>query len=116
MKLWVSVTALMLLASCSSTKKSVQEGARLYNVGFRVMTMQVTENGVPRNLDVAVWYPTAAQPKLYQYAGPTYGRVARDAPPLTGHGTFQCWRSRTAMAGADWHHRSSPRSWRQRVG
>ena len=88
MKLWVSVTALMLLASCSSTKKSVQEGARLYNVGFRVMTMQVTENGVPRNLDVAVWYPTAAQPKLYQYAGPTYGRVARDAPPLTGHGTF----------------------------
>jgi len=88
MKIWFAVAALMLLYSCSSTKKTGQESAGLYNVGFRVMTLQVTENGITKDLNVAVWYPTAAQPKLYQYAGPTYGRVARHAAPLTGHGTF----------------------------
>lgn len=88
MKIWFAVAALILLTSCSSTKNTGQEAATLYNVGFRVVTMQVTEDGVTKNLDVAVWYPTAAKPGLYQYAGPTYGRVAHDAAPLTGHGTF----------------------------
>ena len=87
-RIMFAVAALLLLTSCASTNKTGQEGTTLYNVGFRVMTMQVTEDSVSKDLNVAVWYPTSAQPKLYQYAGPTYGRVARDAAPLTDHGTF----------------------------
>jgi predicted dienelactone hydrolase len=86
----IFLTVLLALTSCLPARKSGQDidSRRLYNVGFRVMTMEVTEGGVTKDLDVAVWYPTAAQPRLYQYAGPTYGRVTRDAAPLTGFGTF----------------------------
>jgi len=88
--IWFGITALLILTACSSAKKSGDQGdsSRKYNVGFRVMTMQLTEDGVTKNLDVAVWYPTVAEPQLYCYSGPTYGHVAPGAAPLTGKGTF----------------------------
>jgi predicted dienelactone hydrolase len=85
-----AIMVLLLLASCSSAKKSGDQGdsGRKYNVGFRVMTMQLTEDGIKKNLDVAVWYPTAAEPQLYCYSGPAYGHVAPGAAPLAGRGAF----------------------------
>jgi predicted dienelactone hydrolase len=76
------------MVSCSTANRGGQESTRKYNVGFRVITMQYTEGGVRKDLDVAVWYPTAAVPEVYCYAGPAYGHVAPGAAPLAGHSTF----------------------------
>jgi predicted dienelactone hydrolase len=88
---WV-VAAVVLLTACATSKGGESghesESGRIYNVGFRVMTMQVTEDGVTKNLDVAVWYPAARQPMMYCYGGPTYGYIAPGAAPLTVRGTF----------------------------
>lgn len=84
-----AITALLVLELCSSAKKSGNDSDDgTFNAGFMVVTMQVTEDGVTRNLDVAVWYPTSAEPQPYCYSGPTYGHVAPDAAPLTCRGTF----------------------------
>jgi predicted dienelactone hydrolase len=89
---WINVflivTAFKLLSSCASSKEAGSGSDKLYNVGFRVITMQMKEDGVTKNLDVAVWYPTADQPQSFNYGGPTYGYVAYGGAPLTGKGTF----------------------------
>jgi len=82
------ITLLLVIAGCSPVRKTGQEGAQKYNVGFRVITLQVNERGITKTLDVAVWYPTAAATRLYCYSGPTYGHVAPGALPLSGHGLF----------------------------
>ena len=61
---------------------------RLYNVGYNVLDFEYHKNGQARKLTVAVWYPTAAQPKKHIYGGPTSGNVAVDAPPLAGGGPY----------------------------
>lgn len=78
----------LTLVSCSAANRGSQENTRKYNVGFRVVTMEVNTGGTAKSLDVAVWYPTAAEPKNYCYSGPAYGQVAPGAAPLTDSGTF----------------------------
>jgi predicted dienelactone hydrolase len=60
----------------------------LFNVGYRVIDLENRRGGREQTLTVAVWYPTAAQPKRHNYGGPTNGKVAADAAPMTGVGRF----------------------------
>ena len=87
-KIVLLTAAIVLLTSCATSASRESGGEELYNVGFRVITMQMMEDGVTKNLDVAVWYPTADQPQSFNYGGPTYGNVAYGGAPLTGKGTF----------------------------
>lgn len=54
---------------------------QLFNVGYRVIDLKYRKDGREQTLAVAVWYPTGAQPRPYNYGGPTNGHVAVDAPP-----------------------------------
>ncbi|MFA5974618.1 MAG: hypothetical protein WC859_00440 [Elusimicrobiota bacterium] len=60
----------------------------LYNVGYQVIDFRYRKDGQDQLLTVAVWYPTAAQPKPYNYGGPTSGNVAVDAAPLAEGGPY----------------------------
>ncbi|MBT8352846.1 MAG: hypothetical protein KJO26_16625, partial [Deltaproteobacteria bacterium] len=51
-------------------------------VGYQVLDFKYPKDGQEKELTVAVWYPTAAQPKLYKYGGPTIGNIAFNATPL----------------------------------
>lgn len=53
-----------------------------FSVGYRVLDFKHVKDQHEEILTVAVWYPTAAEPKTYNYGGPTKGKVALDAAPL----------------------------------
>ncbi len=53
----------------------------LFHVGYQAIDFKYRKNGQEQRLTVAVWYPTAAQPKTHAYGGPTSGNVAVDAAP-----------------------------------
>lgn len=57
-----------------------------FNVGYRTLDLEYGKDGEAKPLTVAVWYPTAAEPKPHNYGGPTNGKVALDAAPLTTRG------------------------------
>jgi predicted dienelactone hydrolase len=59
-----------------------------YNVGYTVIDFQFNSDDTLKTITVAVWYPTAASPKPYQYGGPAWGNLATDAKPLAGKGRF----------------------------
>lgn len=62
-----------------------------FNVGYRVVDFKYWSGKYEEALTVAVWYPTAAQPKPYTYAGSTSGNVAINAAPYAGRGPYQHW-------------------------
>jgi predicted dienelactone hydrolase len=53
----------------------------VFNVGYKVIDLKYRKDGHEQTLSVAVWYPTDAQSKPYNYGGPTSGNVAADAAP-----------------------------------
>jgi predicted dienelactone hydrolase len=59
-----------------------------FNVGYRVLDLKRRKNGQEEVLTVAVWYPTAAEPKSYNYGGPTSGNVAVEAAPSAEGGPY----------------------------
>ena len=59
-----------------------------YSVGYRVIDLPYHQDGRDMTLTVAVWYPTAAEPKPHTYGGPTKGRVAVGAPPTAEGGPY----------------------------
>jgi predicted dienelactone hydrolase len=59
-----------------------------FNVGYRVLDLKCQKDGQEEVLTVAVWYPTAAWPKPYNYGGPTRGCVAVDAAPGAEGGPY----------------------------
>ncbi len=59
-----------------------------FNVGYQVIDIPYQKDGQQEALTVAVWYPTAAEPKPHTYSGPTKGCVAIDGAPLTGKGPY----------------------------
>lgn len=59
-----------------------------YHVGYRVLSFEYGEAGHPQTLNVALWYPTEAEPAPFSYGGPTRGRVAVEAAPLAGRGPW----------------------------
>lgn len=60
----------------------------LFNVGYRVLDLKDSKPGQTQPLTVAVWYPTAAQPGLHHYGGPTKGHVAVEGEPLAQGGPY----------------------------
>ncbi|HTP64129.1 MAG TPA: hypothetical protein VMJ66_01970 [Geobacteraceae bacterium] len=82
----------MMILGLSCTAVSAPEGEKKsrppFNVGFRVIDLQYQQDGVEKTLTVAVWYPTATQPKTHDYGGSTRGMVAVDAPPLADGGPY----------------------------
>ncbi|MFH0843745.1 MAG: hypothetical protein V1903_14160 [Bacteroidota bacterium] len=67
---------------------SILAREREYNVGYMVIDLRYDENGLQKNLTVAIWYPTIATPKPFQYGGPTWGNVALNAKPVEDAGKF----------------------------
>lgn len=53
--------------------------AARFHVGYKVLDFTYASAGKEKTLTVAVWYPTAEQPRPYVYGGPTRGNVAPDA-------------------------------------
>jgi predicted dienelactone hydrolase len=82
--LLIGLVGLYLLSfariSCGSSESKFQG---LFNVGFRIIDLTYQNGKNSQKIVVAVWYPTAAQPKPYSYGGPTVGNVAVNAAPLS---------------------------------
>ena len=79
------------ILGCASVKGSDARGEapqRQFDVGYQVLDLKYRKNGQEQTLTVAVWYPTAAQPKSHNYGGPTSGKVAVDASPLAEGGPY----------------------------
>lgn len=67
---------------------SAETSQPLSNVGYQVIDLKYTKDNQEQSISVAVWYPTAAQPKTYNYGGPTNGNIALDAAPYIEAGTY----------------------------
>lgn len=79
------------ILSCGFEASSdAKEGASQpqFNVGYQVLDLKYRKDGQEQTLTVAVWYPTAEQPKLHNYGGPTSGNVAVDAAPRAEGGPY----------------------------
>lgn len=76
---------LFAILSCAVSDVDAQE---TFYVGYRVMDFKYWSGEHEETLTVAVWYPTAAQPKPYNYAGSTSGNVAVDATPYAESGPY----------------------------
>ena len=75
---------LFVILPCGTTESNAgkAEQQALFNVGYQVLDLKYQKNGQEQTITVAVWYPTAAQPGLHNYGGPTKGSVALGAMPL----------------------------------
>jgi len=77
-----------LISGAFGSELKMQTNQPLFNVGYQIIDFKYTKDGKEQNLTAAVWYPTAEQPKLYNYGGPTKGSVAVDAAPFTKNGSY----------------------------
>ncbi len=84
----ISMIILGLNCAASASPADVKRPRPPYNVGYQVIDLAYQKDGMEKTLTVAVWYPTAAQPKTYIYGGSTHGEVAVDAPPLAEGGPY----------------------------
>jgi predicted dienelactone hydrolase len=86
----VGLAFLFVTLSCTAAGSNPGEGAsrHLFNVGYQVLDLKYQKDGQELTLTVAVWYPTAAQPKSHHYGGPTFGNVAVDAAPSAKGGPY----------------------------
>ncbi|NNL41976.1 MAG: hypothetical protein HKO79_05735 [Desulfobacterales bacterium] len=78
------ILLVMSIIACAPINSNARKGVQtaIYNVGYQVLDFKYPKKGEERELTAAVWYPTAAQPKLYNYGGPTMGNIAFNATPL----------------------------------
>jgi len=76
--------------SCAAMGSDAKEelSQPLFNVGYQVLDLKYQKDGQEQTLTVAVWYPTAAQPKAHNYGGPTSGNVAINAAPRAEGGPY----------------------------
>ena len=75
---------ILCILGCAPISSDAREGIPqpLYTVGYQILDFKYPKDGQEQKLTVAVWYPTAAQPKSYNYGGPTSGSIAVDAAPF----------------------------------
>lgn len=90
MALWVGVFLVFGILSdmAVGAEANGTEPGPLFNVGYQVLDLKYRKDGQEQTLTVAVWYPTAAQPKPHNYGGPTSGNVAVNADPLAEDGPY----------------------------
>ena len=81
---------ILSILGCAPISSEAREGVPqpLYPVGYQVLDLKYSKDWQEQELTVAVWYPTAAQPKSYNYGGPTSGIIAVDAAPLAKGGPY----------------------------
>ena len=79
-----AIFLVLSILGCAPINSNAKKGAHqaLYNVGYQVLDLKYPKDGLEQELTVAVWYPTAAQVKPYNYGGPTNGNIAVNATPL----------------------------------
>lgn len=82
MRISQSLLALLVVCTCvcSGVVQAAEDIPPQYNVGYQVLDF--AEQGAAP-LTVAVWYPTTAQPREFNYGGPVNGKLAPDAAPLS---------------------------------
>lgn len=68
--------------------QAVLSSGTVYNVGYRVLDIRMDKDPHAQTLTMAVWYPTDEQPKLFNYGGPTTGKVAVNASPNVECGPY----------------------------
>ena len=85
-----SISLILGILGCAPISSDGRGGLPklLYTVGYQVLDLKHSKYGQEQELTVAVWYPTAAQPKSYNYGGPTSGSIAVDAAPLAKGGPY----------------------------
>ncbi len=91
MALLVGVFLVFSILSCAPVVGSHAIGGAhqpQFNVGYQVFDLKYREDEQEQTLTVAVWYPTAAQPKSHNYGGPTGGNVAVNATPRAEGGPY----------------------------
>jgi predicted dienelactone hydrolase len=91
MALLVGVFLVFGILSCAPVGGSDARGGApqpQFNVGYQVLDLKYRKDGQEQTLTVAVWYPTAAQPKSHNYGGPTSGNVAVNATPRAEGGPY----------------------------
>ena len=79
------------ILSCASVVTADARGEApqpQFNVGYQVLDLMYRKDGQEQTLTVSVWYPTAAQPKSYNYGGPISGNVALSATPYAEGGPY----------------------------
>jgi len=88
----LSTLIILGILGCADMKAALTVEERpsqlLYNVGYKVLDFKFRKKNQKETLTVAVWYPTAAEPKLHNYGGSTAGRVAVDAALLSEKGPY----------------------------
>jgi predicted dienelactone hydrolase len=86
----VGLFSVFIILSCLSTASDVSGGEYrpLFNVGYQILDLKYQKDGRAETLTVAVWYPTAAEPKPYIYGEPTKGNVAVGAAPRAEGGPY----------------------------
>lgn len=88
MKRGMACIALGLLGAAASAAFAGEAG---HNVGYTTCRLSVNDPAAKtKEIDVAVWYPTAAQAPVYTYSDPgrTKGRVAKEAKPDSDGGPY----------------------------
>ncbi|MEE4354531.1 MAG: hypothetical protein V2J25_16855 [Desulfatiglans sp.] len=85
---FISLVSGILICSNMGAEAEERPTQTLFNVGYRVLDFKSQKGGSIKTLTVAVWYPTAREPKPHNYGGPTNGRIAMDALPLTEKGPY----------------------------
>ena len=78
------------MLSCEAIGSDVRKGVPrpLFTVGYQVLDLKYRKDGQKQELTVAIWYPTAARPKSYNYGGPTSGNIAVNSAPLAKGGPY----------------------------
>ena len=78
------------ILGCAPISRDTRKGIPqpLYTVGYQVLDLKYPKDGQEQELTVAVWYPTRAQARSYNYGGSTSGNIAVDAAPLVNEGPY----------------------------
>ena len=86
----VEVFLVFGLLSCTPVNSEVigETLQARFGVGYQVIDFKHRKDGKEQTLTVAVWYPTAAQPKMHIYGWPTIGNIAVDAAPRAESGPY----------------------------
>jgi predicted dienelactone hydrolase len=84
------ITVLFIIISLVCAAAAAQEAPShpTFNVGYRILDFKYQKDGRQEVLTVAVWYPTAEQPKSYTYGRSLKGTAAVNGAPLVEGGPF----------------------------
>ena len=90
--LWrISLSLIVVINVCCASSEVDTVATQVrdhFNVGYRVLDLNLQDGNRNKTLTVAVWYPTSESPQSYIYGGPTKGMVAINAKPYAQQGPY----------------------------